>query len=81
MLYGPYLVALQYIISVRMQKMYFVLSLIMAAVSIGLCFWLIPLYQSVGAAIALIISLGVSCFLYLVVIFVHLRDQSNVSDI
>lgn len=63
-LYGPYLAVLQYVISCRMQRMYFTLITVAGFLSIGLNLWLIPRMQSNGAAVAVIVSLVAALLLF-----------------
>ena len=69
-------VASQYIISARLEKMYFVIVMLGAALSVTLCFCLIPQMGGVGAAIALLIAHGVSMGLYWVILVRHVCSQA-----
>ncbi len=69
-------VASQYIISARLEKMYFVIVMLGAALSVTLCFCLIPQMGGVGAAIALLIARGVSMGLYWVILVRHVCSQA-----
>ena len=76
--YGPYLVVLQYVVSCRMQKIYFGLMVLASAISIGLNVLFIPKLQGIGAAISLVVSLAVSLVLFALVIRRHFDNfKSN----
>lgn len=77
LLYGPYLAMLQYVISSRMQKTYFTMITVVGFLSVGLCFWLIPRMQSTGAALSVVVSLGVGLVLFLSATCFHLRNLSK----
>jgi O-antigen/teichoic acid export membrane protein len=79
-LYGIYLPMLQYVISARLQKTYFVVLTITGLLAAILCLWLIPLYQSEGAALSLVISVCAALVLFPTVIGLHLRRLSKVSQ-
>jgi PST family polysaccharide transporter len=68
-LYGPFLATLQYVISMRMQITYFALITIAGISCILLNLWLIPIMQSKGAVISVILSLAVALTLFLAAIY------------
>jgi O-antigen/teichoic acid export membrane protein len=74
LMYGPYLVLLQYVISSRMQRTYFMLITTAGIISIGLSFWLIPQMHSKGAAISVNISLAVALTLFVAAVGFHLKS-------
>jgi O-antigen/teichoic acid export membrane protein len=66
-------IASQYIISTRLEKTYLCNVLVGAAISVICCLWLIPTYRGQGAAIALLISHGLTISLYWLSTIVHIR--------
>lgn len=77
LLYGPYLAVLQYVISSRLQRTYFTVITVVSFLSIGICFWLIPGMQSAGAAMSVVISLGLGLVLFLAAVTLQLRNLSK----
>lgn len=73
-LFGVYLALLQYVVSSRMQKTYFVLLTVAGLISIGLSLWLIPQMQGKGAAISVIVSLALALVLFASAVGLHLKD-------
>jgi len=68
------LVASQYVIAARMEKVYFVSVIVGGVLSVFLCLFLIPKLGGVGAAISLLIAHGVSMGLYWVATILHVRS-------
>ena len=71
---GVDLVATQYILSMRMEKGYFLCALLGSLVGLILCLTLIPFAGAVGAAWALLISHGSFTLLFWARIRYSLRD-------
>jgi O-antigen/teichoic acid export membrane protein len=69
MVYSLGLVASQYVISARMEKLYFLSVIVGGILSLVFCLTLIPLMEDVGAALALLISHGIAMGLYWIAIF------------
>lgn len=67
------LVASQYVISARMEKIYFISALIGGVLGFLLCLLLIPIFAEVGAAIALLVSHGLTMGAYCVATVQHIR--------
>jgi PST family polysaccharide transporter len=59
------LVASEYIISKRMEKVYLASVVLGSGLSLILCFVLIPKFAGLGAALSLLIGHGISMFFYL----------------
>ncbi len=76
MVFSLGVVASQYVVSARLEKMYFASVILGGALSVTLCFWLIPEMGGLGAAIALLISHGVSMGLYWVIMVRHVCKQA-----
>ena len=72
MFYGVYLVMLQYVISSRLQKSYFVVSVLVGILSAVLCGWLIPGLEGDGAALALLITVFCGCGFFFVAAAIQL---------
>jgi len=75
MIYSLGFVASQYIVSARMEKVYFTSVIIGGILSISLCLFLIPKLGGMGAAISLLIAHGISMGLYWVAMIVHVRNH------
>lgn len=68
------LVASQYVIAARMEKVYFASVIVGGVLSISLCLFLIPKLGGMGAAISLLIAHGISMGLYWVAMILHVRN-------
>lgn len=68
-------VASQYIVSSRMEKIYFISVFIGGALSILFCLFLIPRLGGIGAALSLLIAHGISMGLYWVAMILHVRNR------
>ena len=68
------LVASQYVIAARMEKVYFASVIVGGILSVLLCLFLIPKLGGMGAAISLLIAHGISMGLYLVAMILHVRN-------
>ena len=77
MIYSFGFVASQYIVSARMEKIYFAIVIIGGCLSIVLCFILIPRFSSLGAALSLLISHGAAMGLYMLAAVNHIRKSSQ----
>jgi len=75
MVYSLGCVASQYIVSARMEKLYFTSVILGGCLSVILCFILIPKLSGLGAALALLIAHGISRGLYWVAMIQHVRKQ------
>jgi len=75
--YAPYLVAVQYLISAGLQKIYFWLIGVTSIGSVGLSLWLIPEYQAEGAAISLVASLAFGLVLFFAAAGYHLLFRAK----
>jgi len=67
------IVAAQFIVSCRMERTYFLSVIIGGAVSVALCFLLIPSMGDLGAALALLIAHGITMGIYWFVMVRHIR--------
>jgi O-antigen/teichoic acid export membrane protein len=74
-LYGPYLALLQFVVSSRMDRAYFILITVVGIASCGLSRLLIPAMQGRGAAISVIASLGVALVLFAAVVGHRLKNM------
>ncbi|MDH4240183.1 MAG: oligosaccharide flippase family protein [Phycisphaerae bacterium] len=74
-IYSLGFVASQYIISARMEKLYFTSVIIGGVLSILFCILLIPKSGGMGAAISLLIAHGISMGLYWVAMILHVRNR------
>jgi len=72
--FGPYMAALQYFISCRLQKSYVASILFVGAISLGLNLWLIPLKQSEGAALSVVISAAITAIVFSTISVLHIRN-------
>lgn len=77
--FGPYMAGLQYLISSRMQKTYLAMSVFVGLISVGLNVWLIPLLQSEGAALSVVISGAIASILFVAVSGLHIRRLERTS--
>jgi len=68
------LVASQYVIAARMEKVYFASVIVGGILSVLFCLFLIPKLGGMGAAISLLIAHGISMGLYWVAMIVHVRN-------
>jgi len=68
------LVASQYIVSARMEKVYFTSIIAGGILSVLLCLLLIPKLGGIGAAISLLIAHSISMGLYWVFMILHVRN-------
>ena len=75
MVYSLGCVASQYIVSARMEKVYFASVIVGGALSVTFCFWLIPEMGGLGAAIALLIAHSIAMGLYWEAMIQHVRKQ------
>ena len=71
------LVASQYVIAARMEKVYFASVIVGGVLSVLFCLFLIPKLGGMGAAIALLIAHGISIGLYWVAMIHDVRSQAN----
>jgi len=69
------LVASQYIVSARMEKVYFTSVIVGGVLSVLFCLFLIPKLGGMGAAISLLIAHGISMGLYWVAMILHVRNR------
>jgi len=69
-------VSSQYIVSARMEKLYFASVMVGGILNIALCFALIPVMGETGAALALLIAHSISMGLYWVVTIWHVRNYT-----
>lgn len=74
MVFSLGLVASQYIISARMERLYFSIVIIGGILSLLLCFYLIPTMGDIGAALALLISNSIRIALYWIAIIKSIRS-------
>jgi O-antigen/teichoic acid export membrane protein len=79
-IFGPYLAVLQYIISSRMQIVYFTLITTVGVLSITLSYLLIPRMQGIGAVISVICSLGIALILFVAAVVIHLKGLLKSSE-
>jgi len=75
MIYSLGFVASQYIVSARMEKLYFTSVLVGGTLSVLFCILLIPKLGGMGAAISLLIAHGISMGLYWVAMIRHVRNH------
>ncbi|NIT61160.1 MAG: hypothetical protein GWN00_34640 [Aliifodinibius sp.] len=75
MIFSLGFVASQYIVSARMEKVYFTSVIVGGTLSVLLCFVLIPKLGGIGAAISLLIAHGISMGLYWVAMILHVRNR------
>ena len=75
MVFSLGLVASQYVISARMEKVYFASVMVGGILSIVLCFALIPAMAGTGAALALLIAHGTSMGLYWIALIHHVKKH------
>lgn len=73
-LYALGIVSSQYILSVNLEKSYFLSVVVGAILSFLLCFLLIPKYGSFGAALSLLLAHGGSMLIYIAAMVSHLRS-------
>ena len=69
------LVASQYVIAARMEKVYFTSVIVGGVLSVLFCLFLIPKLGGTGAAISLLIAHGISMGLYWVAMILHVRNR------
>lgn len=69
------LVASQYVIAARMEKVYFASVIVGGVLSVLFCLFLIPKLGGIGAAISLLIAHGISMGLYWVAMILHVRNH------
>jgi len=77
MVYSLGLVASQYVVSVRMEKIYFSSVVVGGMLSLIFCILLIPSMGDTGAALALLISHGIAMGFYWVAIILHVRNREQ----
>ncbi|UCC22051.1 MAG: oligosaccharide flippase family protein [Planctomycetota bacterium] len=77
MVFSLGLVASQYVVSVRLEKLYFVSVILGGGLGAVLCIVLIQSYKGTGAALALLISHGLSILLYWIVILRQFLGRKN----
>ncbi len=75
MIYSLGFVASQYIVSARMDKVYFTSVIIGGILSILFCLFLIPKLGGTGAAMSLLIAHGISMGLYWIAMILHILNQ------
>jgi O-antigen/teichoic acid export membrane protein len=73
--YSLGVVASQYIVSARMEKVYFTSVIVGGILSVLLCLFLIPNLGGMGAALSLLIAHGISMGLYWVAMILHVRNR------
>jgi len=71
------IVASQYVLSVRMEKTYFVSVIAGGCLSVVFCFILIPKLSGLGAAFSLLISHSAAMGLYMLAAVNHIRKSSQ----
>jgi O-antigen/teichoic acid export membrane protein len=76
LLFSLGLVASQYILSVGLEKTYFLSVVIGGVISICLCYLIIPEYKSIGAAWVLLLAHGSSMVVYGIAMVKHVRKHS-----
>lgn len=81
LLFGPYLAVLQYVISSRMNRTYFILLSAVGILSSGLSFLLIPQMQSTGAAVSVIVSLAIALILFTTAAVFHIKYMHTVTSV
>ena len=69
------LVSSHYVISARMERLYFTSVIAGGILSVLLCLLLIPKLGGIGAAISLLIAHGISMGLYWVFMILHVRNS------
>lgn len=74
MVFSLGLVASQYVVSARMEKVYFLSAIVGGILSIIFCILLIPSMGDTGAALALLVSHSVAMGLYWVAMILHVRS-------
>lgn len=77
LLFGPYLVLLQYVIACRLHRTFFALNAIVGLFSVGLSFWFVPSMQALGAAWAVVVSLTLGLAVFSLAVVWHLRQTSR----
>lgn len=75
MVFSLGLVASQYVVSARMEKLYFLSVIVGGILSLIFCLLLVPSMGGTGAALALLISHGVAMGLYWVAMVSHVIKQ------
>ncbi len=75
MVYSLGCVASQYVVSARMEKVYFASVILGGCLSVILCFILIPQLSGLGAALSLLIAHGISMGLYWMAMIQHVRKS------
>jgi PST family polysaccharide transporter len=76
LVYSLGLIASQYVVSARMEKVYFTSVFTGGVLSVLLCLWLIPKSGAIGAALSLLIAHSVSMGLYGVGMIEHVRSHN-----
>ena len=69
------LVASQYVVAARMERLYLVSMIFGGCLSIILCFVLIPKFSGLGAALALLIAHGISIVCYVMGMIKDVQSQ------
>jgi O-antigen/teichoic acid export membrane protein len=77
MVFSLGLVASQYVVSARLEKLYFASVILGGGVGVVLCVVLIQGYKGTGAALALLISHGLSILLYWIVVLRQFLGRKN----
>lgn len=75
MIFSFGLVATQYVVAARMERLYFVSMIFGGCLSIILCFVLIPKFSALGAALALLIAHGISMTCYVMGMIKDVQSQ------
>ena len=78
MLFSIGIIASQYVISARLDRIYLASTLVGGAVGILTCFVLIPSMKEQGTVLALLISHGTSISIYIGATFINLRTLEGV---
>jgi O-antigen/teichoic acid export membrane protein len=76
LLFALGVVASQYVLSVRLEKIYFFSVLIGGLTSVFLCYLIIPEYKSIGAAWVLLLAHGSSLLVYAIAMVRHIQEHS-----
>ncbi|MHC4109885.1 MAG: oligosaccharide flippase family protein [Planctomycetota bacterium] len=77
MIYSLGLVVSQYVVSARMERLYFSVVMICGILSLLLCVCLIPTMGGIGAALALLIANGFRIALYWMAVIKSIRNWSG----
>jgi len=78
--YGIALINNQYLLSFHLQKVFFWITLIFGLLSIGLVFYFIPIYGTVGAAFSLLVSHSGSVLVQSIFVVRKMKQHVNVTQ-